>query len=56
MLIGHFVSPGNKVTVTGMSQAGSEVYPRGCTLCGDAYQGSNLPPAPYLLCYLRQVT
>lgn len=42
--------------VTGVSQAGSEVYPKGHMLCGDAYPGSNLPSAPYLLCHLGQVT
>lgn len=55
-LIGHLVSPGNKVTVTGMSQAGSDVYPKGCTLCGDVCLGPNLPSAPYWLCHLGQVT
>lgn len=42
--------------VRGVSQAGSEVYPKGPTLCGDAHPGSHLPSAPYLLCHLGQVT
>lgn len=42
--------------VIGVSQAGSEVYPKGPTLCGDAHPGSDHPSAPYLLCHLWQVT
>lgn len=54
--IGHLVSPGNKVTVTGMWQTGSGVYPKDHMLCSDAHPASNLPSATYLLGHLRQVT